>query len=182
MISPTVRAVTAICLLTPLSLLAQEQQENRIESAETNKPYEVVITGKPTRARLRTLIEEVEEDFFNKFNELNHDNAYDMYCFEYTPTMSHIKKRACEPLFMIRQRAENGANLAFSLGGGGAFGWWDQGGIGNVYLESPEEMRKNMSRHYEILVEKLEDLTATDSELGEIANVMQQLKNRLENY
>jgi hypothetical protein len=172
-----------VALLLPSSLLAQQSAEAAEQQNESEKPYEVVIIGKVTRAYLRELIVDVEEDFFAKYSELNDDDAYDMYCYEYTPTMSHIKKRTCEPLFMTRRRAENGADVAFSLAGGGTFGPRHRsGGLGATYLESPNEMRKNQGRHYEILIQKLEELTRTNKELGEIANVMEQLKYRLENY
>jgi len=169
-------------LLLPTSLLAQQSAEAAQQQNQSEKPYEVVITGKVTKTYLRELIEDVEEDFFAKFNELNDDDIYDMYCYVYTPTMSHIKKRTCEPLFMIRRRAENAGDVAFSLGGGGTFGDVSSGGLGATYLESPNEMRKNQGRNYEVLIQKLEELVRTNQELGEIANVMEQLKNRLENY
>jgi len=173
-------ALPIVLLLLPTSLLAQQAPEAAEQQNESEKPYEVVITGKVTRAYLRGLIEDVEEDFFDQFNELNLDETYDMYCYKYTPTMSHIKKRACEPLFMIKYRSDQSSYALFAISGANA--QFLGSALAGVYLESPREMRNNLSRYYETLVEKMEELVRTNQELGEIAKVMEQLKNRLENY
>lgn len=175
--------VATLLLCLPSLLWSQQAPEPSSEKAESDKPYEMFITRQPGKANLRDLIAEVEEDFFARYNDLNPDDAYDMYCYEYTPTMSHIRKRACEPLFILQQRARNGSDLGFALGGIGGKGAKSLGAaLSSVYLESPREMGKNMSRHYEILVENMESFTQSDRELAEIASVMEQLKFRLENF
>ncbi len=160
---------------------AQQETESKSLKSEAGEPYEVVVSGRPTRARYQELIEDVEEDFFAKFNELNIDDEYDMYCYEYTPTMSHIKRRACEPLFMIARRAKNASDAVFMISAGGNSAPLASK-LGGVYLESPDEMVKYEKRNYEVLVKKMEELTASNRELGEIASVMEQLKFQLENY
>ncbi len=170
-----------LIIFSSSTLLAQDEQEDSGPLATPDKPYEVVITGKPTKAYYRELIQQVEEDFFAKFNELNEDDAYDMYCYKYTPTMSHIRKRTCEPLFMIRQRAADGADIAFAFGVSGVI-YGSNGAIGGQVNDSEEVRRSNRGRDYGVLVRKIEELTATNQELGEIASVMEQLKFRLENY
>ncbi|MEZ5490281.1 MAG: hypothetical protein R3F50_08175 [Gammaproteobacteria bacterium] len=161
--------------------VAQTEAGDSNSQQESETPYEVVITGQPSKAYYRELIQKVEEDYFARFNELNTDDMYDMYCYEYTPTMSHIRKRACEPLFMIRQRAADGANLAFSFSTGGVE-WGIADAIGSVQNESEVVRQNNRKRNYDALVQKIEELTLADKQLGEIANVMAQLKNRLESY
>lgn len=165
-------------------IAAQQAQETEATGVETETPYEVVITSKPSRAYLRDLIEQVEEDFFAKFNEFNDEDMYDMYCYKYTPAMTHIRKRACEPLFMIKYRSQQSSDGLFLMNAGGAGG--DSNSLGSkmmgVYLPSESEMRKHQGRYYETLTQKLEEAAATNKEIGEIANVMAQLKYRLENY
>ncbi len=173
----------ATLLFSAGSLAQQQSSQEQPETA--NKPYQVVITGKPTRAYYRELIQDVEDDYFEKFNELNDDDTYDVYCYEYTPTMSHIRKRACEPLFMIRQRADEGAAMAFAFGTAGvnnSVAKVANGAIGGLYNETEATRRSIHKSDYETLVEKLEELTGSNKELAEIANVMEQLKYRLENY
>ena len=162
----------------------QDSQQTEIASevpTSSEQPYQVVVTGQLTRSRLRNLIEDVEEDFFAKFNELNTDDAYDMYCYEYTPTMSHIKKRACEPLFLIKYREQQTNDQLHNLSNG-QIGQNVGLALSGIYLEKTQLMAKSQSRHYEILIQKMEDLTQSNQELGEIADAMQQLKLRLENY
>ncbi len=173
-----------LVLAMPLQLLAQDEISNSASVTEASKPYEVVITGKPTRAYLRSLIEEVEDDFFELYSELNEDDKFDMYCYKYTPIMSHISKRACEPLFMLKFRSQESSNALSAMIAGGGGG--DANSLGmklaGVYLMTEKEMRRNQEDYYEILVQKMEELSATNRELGEIASVMEQLKYRLANY
>ncbi len=179
-----VKATLLLAIATSaVSSQAQKEAESASSDIESDKPYEIVISGRPTRAHYRQLIQDVEDDFFERFNDLNIDDEYDMYCYEYTPTMSHIKRRACEPMFMLARRAKNSSDTLFMIGGGGG---GDANSVGmklfGTYLESPAEMVKYEKGNYEILVRKMEELTQTDRELGEMADVMEQLKFRLENY
>ena len=49
-----------------------------VEAAEEDSgiPYEIVITPTISKGDLRELIAGVEEDFYNKFNEINIDVPY----------------------------------------------------------------------------------------------------------
>ena len=154
------------------SALAQDASTPGRQNIELEKPYELVITGRPTRGHLRRLIVEVQDDFFARFNELNHDDAFDMRCYKYTPTMTHISRRACEPLFIIKERERNASDTAFSLSQPYAI----------TFLESPRIMRNNLQSQYEILVNKMEELARQDKQLGDIRAVMAELYFRLETY
>ncbi len=173
-------SITALIFLPSSILLAQDDSAN-VESA---KPYELVVTGKPTRANLRARIEKAEEDFFELFSELNEDDQFDMYCYKYTPTMTHISKRACEPLFMLKYRAQQSSDALSAMVAGGGGGDMNSLGmkLAGVYQMSEREMRRNREEYYEILVQKMEELAATNKELGQIASVMEQLKYQLANY
>ena len=143
-------------------------------------PYQVVVKGRISRLRLRNMIEEVEEDFFAKFNELNADDAYDVYCYKYTPTMSHISKRICEPRFQIMERGLNAAEVAHILGCSGYCG--DTAGVASSVLYSEEDLHRVVKPDYEVLQEKLEELTRTNPEFRQIGDVLAELKYRLENF
>ncbi len=176
--------LSAIALFCPSLSFAQQTEESSTQQNESEKPYEVVITSKPSRAYLRGLIEDVEEDFFEKFNEFNDDDMYDMYCYEYTPAMTHIKRRACEPLFMIKYRSQQSGDALFLMSAGGSGGTTNSLGskLMGVYLPTEVEMRRHQDRYYKTLTEKLEEAVRTNQEIGEIASVMEQLKYRLEHY
>lgn len=160
-----------------MNSLAQEdtaEEADRSVGAESELPYQITVRGRVTRARLRNLIRDVQEDFFKKFNELNIDDAYDVHCYKYTPTMSHISHRICEPAFQIDARAENAAEAAFILGCTGI--------CGDPDLFSPRLLHRTLKPNFEILQAKLEELTRENADFRQIGNVLAELKYRLENY
>ena len=167
-------AFLALGYLSSASAIAQDSQASNDAKTAASMPYEIVITPRVRRADLRNLIVQVEDDFFSKFNELNMDDDYDVLCYEYVPTMSHIRERVCEPAFMIRARADNTSENTFLLG--------NKYTKLNAYLLQPKAMRKEVEPDYDILQEKMEDLTRSDSEFRDIGSVLAQLKARLKNF
>lgn len=153
--------------------------ENTSEIAE-EKPYQIVITGKITRTTLRNMIEKVEDDFFARFNELNIEDAYDVHCYTFTPIMTHISERICEPRFAIRTRGQNASEVMYGL---------MQEGVdtinaaqNSVWLMNPQSIQKEVKPDFETLQQKLEDFTRTDEDFRQIGNVLAELKYRLENF
>ena len=111
------KTLLRLALIFPLFAPAVVAQETRIPATvqSAGLPYEVIVTPNVTKKDLRQLIQQVEEDFFARFNELNIDDDYDVICYRYTPTNSHISRRVCEPNFKIRARADNASETAFAL-------------------------------------------------------------------
>lgn len=173
------RIAPSMVLLTAAPLLFAQDDSIEAESAPNPLPYQIIIKPQATLSDLRELIVQVEDDFYGVFNEINIDDAYDIYCYEYVPTMSHIKQRACEPLFMIDARGLNASEALFNLisadGDGG------NSRPGSTPLFSPSEMRNHESPNYEILQEKMEEFMRTDKEFSEIGSVLGKLKARLQN-
>lgn len=174
---------TLLILLPALSsfVIAQESApENQSASASDETPYEIVITGEVTRSRLRDMIIEVEEAFFARFNELNDDDDYDIQCYKYTPTMSHISERVCEPEFMIRARSSNASETTFLLGQGGRD--TINASQNSAFAKNPTAMRREVEKYYKILQQKLEAMTVKDATFRNIGNDLATLKNQLENH
>lgn len=170
-------------IFLPLVSTAQDAASTEAQSAlpqSSETPYEIVVSGEVSRARLRELIVEVEEDFFARFNEINADDDYDIICYEYVPTMSHIKKRVCEPAFMLRARGLNASETTFLLGQGGV----DTNNAAQqaAFAHSPRSLRTHMASDYETLQEKLEAHNRSDAEFRQIGQALADLKNRLANY
>ncbi|PCJ19683.1 MAG: hypothetical protein COA96_16175 [SAR86 cluster bacterium] len=167
-----------LSLLAPTLVMAQNSS-TETDSTASSLPYQITIRPEFTWSDLRKLIVDVEDDFYGKFNELNIDDAYDIYCYKYVPTMSHITQRVCEPLFMIDARGLNASEAAFNLvspaGDGG------HSGPGSTPLYSPSEMRNHEGLNYEVLQEKMEEFMHTDKEFSEIGSVLGKLKYRLQN-
>jgi hypothetical protein len=69
---------------------AQDTSIAKEAEAATRLPYQVIVTPTISRTGLRELVADVEEDFYEQFNELNIEDNYDIVCYKHTPTMSHI--------------------------------------------------------------------------------------------
>lgn len=156
-----------------------DEAENSGTTFEDQLPYEIVITPTISRLDLRNLIEKVEADFFNRFNELNEDDEYDVLCYRYTPTMSHISKRRCEPVFVIRTRGDIASEATFRLGTSGAFA---AGSRSSAFVLPPKGMRREVEPQFEILEEIMRDLNGSDAELKSIGSVLAELKWQLKNF
>ena len=159
------------------------QSPNPSRAPEGLIPYEIVITPTISRTGLRELIEDVEEDFYEQFNELNIDDDYDIVCYKNTPLGTHIWRRTCEPIFMYKMRGEMAGMVTFLLSGAGvSFGGDDKKasavGFARTDLQLTKERKREYSRLQELMVEYVEQ----DTTLAEIGSVLGQLKHRLENY
>lgn len=166
----------SIVLLSSASILAQDNSGSDESKQTARLPYEIIVAPTVTRGRLQKLIIQVEDDFFAKFNELNIDDDYDVFCYEYIPTMSHIRKRVCDPAFVIIKRNENAAEFV------GSFGACTKCRNSSPVILSQRALRTQVGRNFEILQEKMEELTRTDTEFRSIGNVLADIKARLENY
>jgi hypothetical protein len=70
---------------------------------------EVIVRGR-TSQQLRFEIEQVENAVYERFNELNSNDDFDIFCHEQAPTGSNIPVRSCMPKFA--SRADEGAARA----------------------------------------------------------------------
>ena len=159
-----------ILLLSP-SISAQDDSAAVSSRQAARLPYEVVVTPNITKGDLRKLLIEVEDDFVARFNELNIDDEYDVLCYRFAPTMSHIRRRICEPNFLIRERADNAGHFAASVAAGNP-----------SYLFSHNEVRQEKNREYIVLQGKFDEFTTTDADLRGKAFVLSELKRRLQTF
>lgn len=167
--------IVLLILSYPITSAATQDSDSAdTDQANDDDRYEVVISGRVTRAKLRNLIEDVEEDFFARFNELNTDDLYDVYCYRYTPTTSHISERVCEPVFQISARADNLSDVVMGMACSGSVCNSDGS------LLSAEALRAEVQPDYETLQGKLEEFTRTDARFRQIGNVLAELRYRLE--
>jgi hypothetical protein len=112
---------------------------------------------------LRELIVQSEADTYARFNELNLDDDYDILCSRSKPTMSHITRRTCEPVFLTKERSDNHGFALFNLASrnGNGFG-----------VASEFQLKLMAKRDYEELQRRMEAFTSTDPEFRAL---MQQL-------
>ncbi len=173
--NPSKLLLVNMLLLFTIGTTAQETPP-QTESAQI--PYEIIITPRISRAGLRDLIEDVEEDFYEKFNELNIEKAYDIVCYKYKPTMSHIPKRVCEPIFMLRHRGNNASRGAALLGSGSV----DARESATMFMESDRQLYRERKDDYRIIQELMDEFIRSNREFRAIAEVLAELKYRLDNY
>jgi len=157
--------------------IGQSAEATAVQASAQRLPYEVIVTPSIRRSDLRKLIIQVEEDFFEKFNELNIDERYDILCYRYIPTASHIPERVCEPYFMINSRAANVSEVVSMIMG--PPGKRDRL---SVPLFDPRAMRNQVAFEYDILQKKMEELNKDNLELRSIGQALATLKARLANY
>jgi hypothetical protein len=167
----------SLLVVSSSTLFAEDKPAQ--ETVVGSLPYEVIVTPTINRQGLRALITQVEDDFFEKFNELNIDDYYDVICYKYTPTMSHISKRVCEPRFIMETRNLNANDVTMLIG---SVGKWSVGSAKSAFVFTPRTLHKEKRTDYEVLQDKMEELTRSDSEFRSIGNALAELKSRLENY
>lgn len=158
-------AVFLIVIFLSTLVSAQDDSVTASTKQTVRLPYEVVVTPNVTKGDLRKLLIEVEDDFVARFNELNIDDEYDVLCYRFTPTMSHIRRRICEPNFLIKERANNAGDFAAGY---------------TAYLFSHSEVRQEKNREYEVLQDKFDEFTTTDADLRGKAFILSELKRRLQ--
>lgn len=163
-------AFFALGYLSSASVGAEDSLTSNEVSTAVRIPYQITVTPNVTRGGLRKLIINVEDDFVERFNELNVDDDYDIMCRKFAPTMSHIGKRVCEPNFFIEARADNASESMFLMFQGYP-----------IFLLSDRALRKETARDFEILQEKVDELTRTNADLRGRGFVLTDLRNRLKN-
>ncbi len=174
-------AALLLMLLGP-SMLAQESTDNTIvsealanestaEQNPTDAPTEIVVTPMLQISDLRKLMAEAEDDTYAKYNELNLDDDYDIMCWRSKPTMSHITRRTCEPLFLTRERSDNHgfALLNMARKNGVGFG-----------IASELQLKLMLKREYEELQRRMAAFTSTDPEFRALMQKLLDLRAAVE--
>jgi len=170
-------AFISLGLLSSTSAVAQNAQASNEPVAANRVPYQIIVTPNITKRSIRKLILQVEDDFVARFNELNLDDDYDIDCYKFTPTMSHIRRRICEPAFLIEARAENASEAAFDYS--------KARNLSDLYaieVLTPTMLRRKMTREHDALQSKLEELVRTDEELMKIGTVLGELTERAKKF
>ncbi|PCH62342.1 MAG: hypothetical protein COC19_03035 [SAR86 cluster bacterium] len=171
-----ISSVFSCLILLPTGFLAaQETAAEQLEAQQV--PYEIKVTPTFLRSDIAALIKEVEEGFIERFNELNLDDDYDVKCFRFTPTMSHISQRSCEPKFLIEGRAADASDAGFRYSH-----VRNLADLESISTLSGLSLRRSMHREYEIFQSKLKALISSDANLKTIAVQLDVLHSRLNNF
>jgi hypothetical protein len=87
------------------------------EPADTDDVTEEIVVRGASRAALRVQIELAEDAIFDRFNEINSDDEFDIRCRLETRTGTRIPQRVCQANFWRRALAESGESTVRQLQG-----------------------------------------------------------------
>tara|TARA_R110002073_G_scaffold242240_5_gene404243 strand:+ start:1345 stop:1632 length:288 start_codon:yes stop_codon:yes gene_type:complete len=88
--------------------------------------------------------------------------------------MSHIRKRTCEPNFLINERGANASIAASDYSRA-----QNDADLYAISVLTPRMLRKKVSREYEILQSKIEEFVASDGDLKAMALELVDLNTRI---
>lgn len=162
-------ALAAACCGCALWSLAFGQEEGQ-ESTEAAPPptasfdEEVIVRGQ-TPERLRAQIQEAEEAYFDRFNEINSSDEFDIVCYYRVEIGSKIPRRRCLPRFWRDRERDIGEETARAMQGSYAI---------NSQVFVAEQQYKSVQ-----LADEMQRLTAEDDELLRAVTRLANLKQAL---
>ena len=124
----------------------------------------LIVIDDLTAGQLRAEILKIENEFYRVFNANVVNEDLKIECSEYTPTGSHIKRRACEPKFYRDARNENVRNWQNTV---------DE-------LASPQELRSLLGEEFEELTFAMNDVLKDSEYFRELNSILRMLKERQE--
>lgn len=163
----TVAAACWGCSISSVSLAQEAGQD----SAETSAPVasfdeEVIVRGQ-TLETLRELIREAEEAYFDRFNEINSSDEFDIVCYYRVEIGSKIPRRRCLPNYWRENEEIVGEETARAMQGSG-FALSSQIFVAEQFYKE------------RLLADEMQRLTAEDEELLAAVTRLANLRQTLE--
>lgn len=149
-------AMAAVLCAAALCGLASGQETGAAGVAQTeaagdaDPPDEVVVTGRNLRER-RHEVEAAELAVFDRFNDINSDDRFDIHCFWQVRYFSHVRERVCRSNSWRDQEANYSDSLLRELRG--------------EATPSREQFRGEQARVERLLETEMRRLLAEDPEL-----------------
>lgn len=164
-------AIAAACCGCSLWSIASGQESSQeggqqgAEAPAASFDEEVIVRGQ-TLDTLRDLIREAEEAYFNRFNEINSSDDFDITCYYRVEIGSRMLHRRCLPNFWRDRDANIGEETARQMQGSFAIN-------SQQFVAEQEYMSQR-------LVAEMEQLTAEDPELLRAVTRLANLKQTLD--
>ncbi|MFK7862951.1 MAG: hypothetical protein AB8B95_01875 [Pseudohongiellaceae bacterium] len=161
----------------PTSLSAQEKRQQT--NVANGVPSEIIVTpySNMNRRSIRALISKTEEEFINRFNELNLDEDYDIDCYRYTSSSSHFKQKICEPKFFKAARSADASLATFNL-----LQATTVHQLESVQVQSDQSLRSGLQGKYSELQLKVRAFANSDNALQDLLIKLMDLNSSLENF
>jgi hypothetical protein len=145
---------------------SQEAEESAASQPEPITADEEVIVRGRTLESLREQIREAEVAYFDRFNEINSDDEFDIHCYYRVEIGSKIPRRRCLPNFWREKDANIGEETARQMQGSYA--------INPQFFVAEQQYKSHQ------LTEEMQRLTAEDDELLADVTRLANLKETLE--
>lgn len=140
---------------------ANAQQTERATDGPTSAADfedQIIVRGRAW-GELRFEIERAEQAVFDRFNELNSDDRFDIVCRSEVPIGSNIPRRVCQANFGREQASNMGQTFLQALQGQAAVPW-------QAYWGEQARMQQRLVDEMRRLVDQDEELAAALQHLG----------------
>jgi len=137
------------------------------QSADSDVEEEIVVRG-VTRASLRVQIELAEDAVYERWNEINGNDEFDIHCRLDTYTGSRIPHRVCQPNFWRAALAESGKETVRAL-------------QGSSYIAAAVFQGEAMAKS-RTLEREMKRIASEDTELLQAVSRFYNLTTRLDNF
>jgi hypothetical protein len=160
--SQRIRAALAAMAMTVVLQPAAIAAPDSAAARQEEELDEVTVKGNRLW-QIRKAISDTEERFYARFNKLNSDNDFDIYCSQSAPLGTRFPSRRCLPNFYMDALMEDANNLiadVLAVGFQGTLG----GHAEVIWLERHDEYRQkalaviNNDRQLRVLIQQREAL------------------------
>lgn len=108
--------VAAVCCVAVTGQLARGQDDTETPQSPTRFDEEVIVRGMPL-GLLRQRIREAEEAMYSRFNEINSNDEFDIFCKSSPELGSKVPRRRCLPNYWRDAETDIGVETARSMQG-----------------------------------------------------------------
>lgn len=113
--------VTGLSFTAAVAQDDSRNEERQGGQASDSRPHEIVVPGHRYFRDLRSEIQGVQEEMFDRFNELNDNHRYDIHCKHESRPNTRIKQWTCMPNY-VREATTQDAQQVLNQFQGGSYG------------------------------------------------------------
>jgi len=152
------------------SAWAEEQASRALLGEVPKHPFEVYVARSSVERNLGELIAATQDEFFKRYNELNVDDDYDVYCYRYPQSSYRSTMRFCGTSNLILSRGDVISAAAFIQ---------RQESREDTHSKPVAGVSRPMAQHgfsegneYEVLRLKIGNFAALDEHLRELESLL----------
>lgn len=159
-------AGTVCCFCLTCGAALAEGETNRSATAPPNVGDEIIVLGR-SWGEIRAQIQRAEKAVYDRFNEINSNDEFDIHCYLETLTGSRMVHRVCQSNAWRTAMAKMGEEIARSMQSGPT-------ALAIVYLAEGQSKNRLMAEEMKQLARRDEELA---QDLWRLANLEQGLSD-----